>query len=107
MAACHTRRQTNYSCVNCCGNSFYDGWLTPGSTFGFAGDEMENNSNAAGQELLWSDILALPRLGNIQRRGSLHLRPIFRFDDFIRPGTNFALRSLESGFVVSGCRRIL
>jgi hypothetical protein len=32
---------TNYSCVNCCGNSFYDGWVTPGEATGFEGDEME------------------------------------------------------------------
>jgi hypothetical protein len=35
------RISANYSCINCCGNSFFDGWLTPGSTIGFEGDEMQ------------------------------------------------------------------
>jgi len=32
---------TNYACNNCCGNSFYDGWVTPTEASGFEGSEME------------------------------------------------------------------
>jgi hypothetical protein len=32
---------SNYSCVNCCGNSFYDGWLTPDESSGSVGGQMQ------------------------------------------------------------------
>lgn len=32
---------SNYACQNCCGNSFYDGWVTPGQSTGFEDDQMQ------------------------------------------------------------------
>lgn len=32
---------SNYSCINCCGNSFYDGWVDPLFATGFEGDQMQ------------------------------------------------------------------
>lgn len=45
---------SNYACQNCCGNSFYDGWITPAEHSGFQGDElmyiaMQSDANCYGQ----------------------------------------------------------
>ena len=45
---------SNYACQNCCGNSFYDGWLTPVQSTGFQGDlmqfiAMQQDANCYGQ----------------------------------------------------------
>ncbi|MFN2404710.1 MAG: hypothetical protein ABR594_01505 [Pyrinomonadaceae bacterium] len=45
---------SNYACQNCCGNSFYDGWLTPVQSTGFQGDQiqfaaMQQDQNCYGQ----------------------------------------------------------
>jgi hypothetical protein len=45
---------SNYACINCCGNSFYAGWVTPGGVSGYAGDEaqvtaLQQDANCYGQ----------------------------------------------------------
>lgn len=45
---------SNYACQNCCGNNFYDGWITPAEDSGFQGDElmfiaMQTDANCYGQ----------------------------------------------------------
>ncbi|MDQ5845792.1 MAG: hypothetical protein M3539_10920, partial [Acidobacteriota bacterium] len=45
---------SNYACQNCCSNSFYDGWITPGESTGFEGDQtwffaMQQDANCYGQ----------------------------------------------------------
>ena len=32
---------SNYACINCCGNSFYDAWLTPNQADGLEGDGIQ------------------------------------------------------------------
>lgn len=48
---------SNYSCINCCGNSFYDGWVDPLFMSGFEGDQtqfyaMQQDMNCYGQTFL-------------------------------------------------------
>jgi len=48
---------SNYACMNCCGNSFYDAWITPTEAFGLAGDQlqfqaMQQDANCYGQPFL-------------------------------------------------------
>lgn len=48
---------SNYSCINCCGNSFYDGWVDPLFATGFEGDQMQfwamqQDMNCYGQTFL-------------------------------------------------------
>ena len=45
---------SNYACINCCGNSFYDGWLTPDEVSLFEGDQrlliaLQQDANCYGQ----------------------------------------------------------
>lgn len=45
---------SNYSCQNCCGNSFHDGWLTPLQSAAFQGEQiqfiaMQQDANCYGQ----------------------------------------------------------
>jgi hypothetical protein len=48
---------SNYACLNCCGNSFYDGWVTPEEVIGFTGDQTQlhayqRDANCYGQPYL-------------------------------------------------------
>ncbi len=48
---------SNYACQNCCGNSFYDGWVTPGESSGIEGYQllftaMQRDANCYGQAYL-------------------------------------------------------
>jgi len=47
---------SNYACINCCGNSFYDGWVTPGFS-DFPGNQtqmmaLQQDQNCYGQPYL-------------------------------------------------------
>lgn len=48
---------SNYACLNCCGNSFYDGWVNPEGVNGVAGDQtqlqaFQRDANCYGQAYL-------------------------------------------------------
>ena len=60
---------SNYACQNCCGNSFYDGWLTPAESTGFEGFQqqyiaMQRDANCYGQ-LYPAYQASIPSFGSI------------------------------------------